>query len=149
ISGCRFPEFSLRSKVQEDEKNCKVMFEADTHGLLNLQVRKVRGKNESRITGFRLSYDKQVVRDKWPDSQVPVLGFHFIPAPTESIPFYQEVDPPTFTGFGLKYIPTRRGILDVPLLGFPLYKIFAEDSKELEFTTDYLSSWGLDDAAFY
>src|SRR4030095_8769293 len=148
IEGCRYPEFSLKTNKKDDEKKCIVMFEKDTHADVKLTVRKIRGENESRITGFRLSYDKEVVRDQFPDNQVPITGFQFIPR-TDPTPFYEEADPPTSKGYKIKYMPTRAGILDVPLLGYPLFKLLAEDSDKLEFTKDYLSSWGLDDAAWY
>ncbi|MFO1518894.1 MAG: hypothetical protein U1F57_04415 [bacterium] len=149
VGGCRYPEFSRLKDIKEDLKHCTVTFDPDTHGSVRLQIRKISGVNASRITGFKLGYDKPLLKDEFPSNQVRIEGFHFVPAPEVSVPFYEEVDPPTFKGFQLKYMPIRRGINDVPVIGTIIFEAAVKDAKELYFTDDYLSSWGLDDPQFY
>ncbi len=147
--GCRYEEMAQRNEVEKVKDKCVVKFEPDTHANVNLQVRKEKGSHESLITQFRVTYEKSIFKDEWPDNQVRVLGFQFTPRPIKDIPFYEEITPLTQGGYSIRYMVTPSGVLQIPLLGYPIFKGMAESSDKLDLTHDFLAALGIETPAYF
>jgi len=145
--GCRYEEMAKREEARKLMDKCLVKFEPNTHASVVLQLRKMRGADESLISAFRVGYDKNIYKDEFPDNQVRVQGFQFTPRPEKAIPFGAEIDPLTADGYSIRYMVEGAAMLAIPLLGYPIFKLKAEPSDKLDLTRDFLLSLGLEKPA--
>lgn len=148
--GCRYEEMAERSQVSKLMDKCLVKFEPDTRASVDLQLRKMEASNtESLITIFRLRYDKNIYKDEFPDNQVRVQGFQFTPPPTKYIPFDASVSPLTQMGYSLRYMVEPAGLMKIPFVGYPIFKIEAEPHPKLDLTKDFFRALGIDKPEYY
>jgi len=147
--GCRYEEMAQRSEVEKIKDKCLVKFDPDTHADVDLQLRKKKGTDETLITQFRVTYDKSIIKDEWPDNNVRVLGFQFTPRSVKRIPFYEEIDPLTQAGYSLRYMVTPNGLLQIPFFGYPIFKGIAEPNDKLDLSRDFLAALGIEKPEYF
>ncbi|GEM_PF-6211217 len=147
--GCRYNEMADRRNLEKELDKCTVLFEPKTRASVDLQLRKRKGSNESLITRFRVLYNQSIMKDEFPDNQVKVWGFEFSPFPKNPIPFYEEIDPLTAKGYSLRYIVKPNQLLQIPFIGYPIFKGVAEPNAKLDITKDFLASLGLDKEDYF
>ncbi len=147
--GCRYEEMARRSEVSKLLEKCLVKFEPNTHASVNLQLRKMENSNDSLITLFRVRYDKNIYKDEFPDNQVRVQGFQFTPTPQKPIPFDLAISPLTQMGYSIRYMVEPAGLMSIPFLGYPIFKIEAEPHPKLDLTKDFFLALGIDKPEYY
>lgn len=147
--GCRFEEMAARKDVISLYEVCLVKFEENTRADLSLQLRKMENSNESLINLFRVRYDKNIYKDVFPDNQVQVQGFQFMPLPEEPISFDQAGFSLGKQGYSMRYMVEPSGLLSIPILGYPIFKLEAEPNEKLDLTRDFLLSLGITQEVAY
>ncbi len=147
--GCRYEEMAKREEVKELFDLCLVKFEENTLADVSIQIRKIKNSSESGIHLFRLRYDKNIYKDVFPDNQVRVQGFQFLPLPEKEVPFDQAISPLKQQGYSLRYMIEPSGLLSIPILSYPIFKFMDEANEKLELTKDFLLSLGITQREHY